>query len=130
MIVIAIEDSKALSKLTVEEMMGYLLFDESRINMEEESLEHAFKTQAFIGRGRGKRNRGSRERGRGRRQRGRGVIKEKKKQHQNSQNNQIGLKNLEIRGEEAEDGHTNPNCNVTVENTVIMKANEKRNSHI
>jgi len=58
MVFIAIEESKDLSKLTVQELMGSLLSHESRINMEEGSLEHAFNTQVLIVRGIGRGNRG------------------------------------------------------------------------
>jgi hypothetical protein len=43
--------------------MGSLFPHESRINMQEESLEHSFKTQEFLGRGRGKGNKGRGQRG-------------------------------------------------------------------
>jgi hypothetical protein len=42
--------------MIVEELIGSLFSHESRIIMEEESLEHAFKTQEIIGRGREKVN--------------------------------------------------------------------------
>jgi hypothetical protein len=58
MVGISIEDSKYISKFTVEGLVGSLLSLESIINMEEEFLEHAFKTLAFIGRGRSRRNKG------------------------------------------------------------------------
>jgi len=64
MVVISIEEFKDMSKVTVKEFMGSLLSHESRINMEEESLEHAFKTQTFNGRGRRGGNIGIDQRGR------------------------------------------------------------------
>jgi hypothetical protein len=56
MVFISIQESKDLSKLTIEKLMGSLLSHESRINMEEESLEHSFNTEAFISNGRGRGN--------------------------------------------------------------------------
>jgi hypothetical protein len=61
MVVVAIEESKDLSQLTVEELMGSLLTHESRFSRNIESLENAFQSQASISRGRG---RGNRSRGR------------------------------------------------------------------
>jgi hypothetical protein len=124
MVVISIEESKDLSKLTVKELMGSLLSHESRINMEEESLEHAFKTQAFIGRGRGREKEVKVKEVEV-------VIKQKEEQHQNNQNNQINLNTLRIRGGEVKDGQTNLKSNVTTaKNMVTMKVNAERNNQI
>jgi hypothetical protein len=61
MVVVTIEESKDLSTLTVEELMGSLLTHENRFSRNTESLENAFQSQASISRGRG---RGNRSRGR------------------------------------------------------------------
>jgi hypothetical protein len=53
MVMVSIEDSKDLSQLTVEELMGSLLTHESRFNRNVESLENAFQSQACISRGKG-----------------------------------------------------------------------------
>jgi transposase InsO family protein len=65
MIVIAIEESKDLTQLTLDELTGSLLSHESRLNQEDEPLANAFSTQASIGRGRGRGGRGRGKRGRG-----------------------------------------------------------------
>jgi hypothetical protein len=61
--VIAIEESKDLTQLSVDELWGSLLSHESRMNIYDNSLENAFRSQVSILIGRG----GSRSRGRGRR---------------------------------------------------------------
>jgi hypothetical protein len=60
-VVIAIEESKDLTQLSVDELLGSLLSHESRMNMYDDSLENAFRSQVSISRGRG----GSKSRGRG-----------------------------------------------------------------
>ena len=65
MVVIALLESKDLSSFSVEELMGSLLSHETRLSIEEGSLEHAFKTQASFSRGRGIGNRGRSKRGKG-----------------------------------------------------------------
>jgi hypothetical protein len=65
MVMVTIEESKDLSQLTVEELMGSLLTHESRFSRNTESLENAFQSQASISRGRGRGNRSRGRRGRG-----------------------------------------------------------------
>jgi transposase InsO family protein len=63
-VVIAIEESKDLTQLSVDELMGSLLSHEQRLNRTgTSSLENAFKTQLSFGRTRGRSNY---NRGRGR----------------------------------------------------------------
>lgn len=65
-VVAAIEESKDLTCLTVDELTGSLLSHESRLDRaESSSLESAFQTQVSINRGKGRGRRG-RSRGRGR----------------------------------------------------------------
>jgi hypothetical protein len=65
MVVVTIEESKYMSTLTVEELMGSLLTHENRFNQNTESLENRFQSQASISRGIGQGNRSRGRRGRG-----------------------------------------------------------------
>jgi hypothetical protein len=66
-IVVVIEESKDLTKYSMDELVGSLKNYEDRLNRNDNtSLEHAFKTQMTFGRGRGRGNPGFRGRGRGR----------------------------------------------------------------
>ena len=66
-IVVAIEESKDLTILSIDEVFGSLYNHEDRLNKRNgNSLENAFKTQMTFGRGRGRGNAGFRGRGRGR----------------------------------------------------------------
>jgi hypothetical protein len=56
MVVVAIEESKDLSQLTIEELMGSMLTHKSRFNRNIESLKNEFQSQASISRGRGRGN--------------------------------------------------------------------------
>lgn len=58
-------ESKDLTTFLVVELTRSLLSHETRLNLEEESLEQAFKTQASFNRGRGRGNKGRCNRGRG-----------------------------------------------------------------
>jgi hypothetical protein len=44
----SILESKYLSSFSVEEMMGSHMSHETRLNLEEGYLEHAFKTQKYL----------------------------------------------------------------------------------
>jgi len=70
MVLVAIEESKDLLQLIVEEFMGYLLTHESRVSRNVQSLENSFQSQTSISRGRGRGNRRKGIRGRGRFQMG------------------------------------------------------------
>lgn len=63
-IVVAIEKSKDLSKLSIDELFGSLYNHEYRLNSNS-SLENAFKSQMTLGRGKGRGNSRFRRRGRG-----------------------------------------------------------------
>jgi hypothetical protein len=65
MAVVTIEESKDLSQLTVEEIMGSLLTHGSRFNRNTESLENAFQSYASISINKGRWNRSRGRRGRG-----------------------------------------------------------------
>jgi len=43
-VIIAIDESKYLYKFIIDELMGSLMSHESRLNVEEEDLEHTLKT--------------------------------------------------------------------------------------
>ena len=63
-VIVAIEESKDLSQISVEDLMGSLISHESRMNKyEESSLENAFKTQVSVSRGRGRKGKTGRGRG-------------------------------------------------------------------
>jgi hypothetical protein len=64
MVVTTILESKDLSSFSIEEIMGSLISHETRLNLEEGSIEHVFKTHKTFSRGKG--NRGRNQRGRGR----------------------------------------------------------------
>jgi hypothetical protein len=64
MVVTAVLESKDLSNLSTDELMGSLLTHETRLYLTDESIANAFKTQFSFSRGRG--------RGRGRGHQGRG----------------------------------------------------------
>ena len=65
-IVVAIEESKDLSKLSIDELFGSLQNHEYRLNRHDNtSLENAFKIQMTFGRGRGRGYPGFRGQGRG-----------------------------------------------------------------
>ena len=53
-VVVSIEESKYFSKYSINEITWSVLYYESIINMEEESLQHAFNTQAYVSRGCGR----------------------------------------------------------------------------
>jgi len=57
MVAVSIEESKDLSQLTIEELMGSLLTHKSRSSRNTESLENAFQSQASRSEGRGRWNR-------------------------------------------------------------------------
>jgi hypothetical protein len=66
-IVVVIEESKDLTKYSMDELVSSLKNYEDRLNRNDNtSLEHAFKTQMTFGRGRGRGNPSFRGRGRGR----------------------------------------------------------------
>jgi hypothetical protein len=65
MVLVSIEESKDLSQLTIEELMGSLLTHKSRSSRNTESLENAFQSQASISRGRGRGNKSRGRQGRG-----------------------------------------------------------------
>jgi hypothetical protein len=55
MVFIAILESKDLSNFSTEELLGSLLSHETRLNMEDESMSHAFEAKlSFRGRGKDK----------------------------------------------------------------------------
>jgi hypothetical protein len=66
MVVTSILESKYLTFFFVEEMMGSLMSHETRLNLEEGSMQHAFKTQYFFSKGKGRRNIQTNQRGIGR----------------------------------------------------------------
>ena len=53
-VVVSIEESKYFSIYSVNEITWSVLYYESIINMEEESLQHAFNTQAYVSGGWGR----------------------------------------------------------------------------
>jgi len=57
-VVVAIEKSKNLAHLSIDELMGSLLSHETRMNMDGDSLENVSKSQVYINIGRGRNNRG------------------------------------------------------------------------
>jgi hypothetical protein len=85
MVVVSIEESKDLSTLTVEELMGSLLTHENRFSRNTESLENTFQSQASISRGRGRGNRRRGRRGRGRSQTGERSTSECSEQSEQSE---------------------------------------------
>lgn len=58
MVVTVILESKDLSNFSVDELMGSLLSHDCRLNLEDESMAHAFKSQFSFSRGRGRGHRG------------------------------------------------------------------------
>ena len=52
-VVVAIEESKDLKQLSVDELLGFMLSHESRMNRYDDSLENEFRSQVSISRGRG-----------------------------------------------------------------------------
>ena len=66
-VVVTIDENKDLLMLSLDDMFGSLIADESRMNKNiDTTLENAFKTQMTFGRGRGRENCELRGRGRGR----------------------------------------------------------------
>ena len=64
-VIFTVFESRELTKLSVEELIGSLLAHEARINLDVSNLEHAFKSKASMDRGRGRGFRGRRGKGRG-----------------------------------------------------------------
>lgn len=61
-VVITIEESKDLTQLSIDELLGSLLSHESRMNKYDDFLEKTLRSQVFLSRSKG----GSRSRGKGR----------------------------------------------------------------
>jgi hypothetical protein len=54
MVVTTILESKDLTNFSIDELMGSLFSHETRLHLEDESIDNAFKTQFYFSRGRGK----------------------------------------------------------------------------
>jgi hypothetical protein len=65
MVIIAILESKDLLNFSTDELLGSLLIHDTRLHLEDESIDNAFKTQFSFNRGRG-RGRERAHQGRGR----------------------------------------------------------------
>jgi hypothetical protein len=134
MVVTTILESKDLSNLSTDELMGSLLTHETRLHLTDESIANAFKTQFSFNRGRG--------RGRGRGHQGRGSSPSnqhssgghrQQNQNQNFQGHrqQTRIKISSLKEAEGEDQMTNQAYNViTAKILDTMNLNAGRSKQI
>lgn len=114
MVVTVILESKDLSNFSVDELMGSLLSHDCRLNLEDESMAHAFKSQFSFSRGRGHRGRGSIPRV---------TITQVKVTH-------IRINNISLKEEDG-DPMTKPTYNViTAKSMATMNLNARRSKKI